>query len=67
MNWRDDLSVHELREILDRKIATTLTAAGAAGLHPSVSFVGAQPGASKSRDRGTARRRRRGAVLPTRG
>ena len=49
MSWRDDLSADELREIFDRKIAPTLTAGGAAELHPSVVFVGAQPGAGKSR------------------
>lgn len=49
MSWRDDLSADELREIFDRDIAPTLTAGGAAELHPSVVFVGAQPGAGKSR------------------
>ncbi|KQZ23338.1 zeta toxin family protein [Microbacterium sp. Root553] len=50
MSWRDDLSADELREIFDRKIAPTLTAGGAAAeLHPYLVFVGAQPGAGKSR------------------
>ena len=49
MSWRDDLSADELREIFDRDIAPTLTAGGGAELHPSVVFVGAQPGAGKSR------------------
>lgn len=49
MSWWDDLSADELREIFDRDIAPTLTAGGAAELHPSVVFVGAQPGAGKSR------------------
>lgn len=49
MSWRDDLSAAELREIFDRDIAPTLTAGGAAELHPSVVFIGAQPGAGKSR------------------
>lgn len=49
MSWRDDLSADEVREIFDRDIAPTLTAGGAAELHPSVVFVGAQPGAGKSR------------------
>ena len=49
MSWRDTLSADELREIFDRQIAPTLIAGGAAELHPSVVFVGAQPGAGKSR------------------
>jgi len=49
LRWRDDLSADELREIFDRDIAPTLTASGAAELHPSAVFVGAQPGAGKSR------------------
>ncbi|MGO2519976.1 MAG: zeta toxin family protein [Microbacterium sp.] len=49
MKWREDLSAAELREIFDRKIAPTLTAGGAAELHPAIVFVGAQPGAGKSR------------------
>lgn len=49
MTWRNDLSAAELREIFDRQIAPTLTAATTAELHPTVVFVGAQPGAGKSR------------------
>lgn len=49
MSWQDHLSADELREIFDRDIAPTLIAGGAAELHPSVVFVGAQPGAGKSR------------------
>lgn len=49
MSWQDNLSADELREIFDRKIAPTLTAGGAAELHRSVAFVGAQPAAGKSR------------------
>jgi hypothetical protein len=49
VSWRDDLSADELREIFDRDIAPTLIAGGAAELHPSVLFIGAQPGAGKSR------------------
>lgn len=55
MSWRDDLSAAELREIFDRKIAPTLTVGVAAELHPSVVFVGAQPGAGKSRAIATVR------------
>lgn len=62
MSWRADLSAAELREIFDRDIAPTLTAGGAAELHPSVVFVGAQPGAGKSRAIATVRDERPGTV-----
>lgn len=62
MSWRDDLSAAELRGIFDRDIAPTLIAGGAAQLHPSVVFVGAQPGAGKSRAIADVRSDRPGAV-----
>lgn len=49
MNWRDELSADELREIFNHKIAPTLTAGSATESHPRLVLVGAQPGAGKSR------------------
>lgn len=62
MSWQHELSAAELREIFDHKIAPVLTAGGAAELHPSLTFVGAQPGAGKSRAIADVRSEHPGAV-----
>lgn len=49
MSWQDVLDAATLREIFDRDIAPTLSAGGTVTLHPRLVFVGAQPGAGKSR------------------
>lgn len=48
MTRPDDLSTEQLREIFEREIAPTLIRGGSAELHPTVVFVGAQPGAGKT-------------------
>lgn len=49
MSWQSILDAATLREIFDRDIAPTLSAVGATTLRPTLVFVGAQPGAGKSR------------------
>lgn len=49
MTWKATLDADALREIFDRDIAPTLDTSGPPTLHPTLIFVGAQPGAGKSR------------------
>jgi hypothetical protein len=49
VSWQDVLDADTLREIFERDIAPTLSLGGALALRPAVVFVGAQPGAGKSR------------------